>query len=73
MDFELQAKIFNDAKMAEYLKNNSHWYKRLNRSPDNFKDFNSEYKKHKRDEGQKKITSMINNLDTVNTIFKMIN
>jgi len=73
MDFELQTKIFNDQKLAEYLKNNSHWYKELNRSRESFKDFYNEYKKYKRDIGGKKITSVIDNLDTVNTIFKMIN
>ena len=73
MDFELQAKIFNDKKLTEYLSNNSHWYKQLNRSPESFKSFNTEYKKYKRENGQKKITGAIDHLDTVNTIFKIIN
>jgi len=73
VEYQLQHKIFNDKKMNKYLKDHSQWYKELNRTPDNFKNFQTEYKKYQRNEQYTKITSAVDTLDTVNTIFKIIN
>lgn len=72
MEYDLQFKIFSDQKLDQYLKNNSHWYKYLNRSSDYYEAFLAEYKKHNRENQTKKITSAIGTLDTVNTIFNII-
>ena len=73
MEYAIQQKIFSDKKQAKYLLEHSHWYKQLNRSEENYAKFLSEYKKHNLDETQNKISNAINTLDTVNTIFKIIN
>ena len=73
MEFELQFKIRNDKKLFQYLKEHSQWYKYLNRTPDNYKAFFDEYKKNNRQENTKKLNGAIDTLDTVNTIFKIIN
>lgn len=59
--------------MAKYLKENSEWYKYLNRSSDNYKMFLSGYKKFNRNEQTNKFNSAVDTLDTVNSIFKIIN
>ena len=46
MDYELQFKIYKDKKLANYLKENSEWYKHLNRSNNNYKYFLKGYKKY---------------------------
>jgi len=73
MEYDLQFKIYNDKKQALFLKENSDWYKYLNRNPDNYQAFLDAYKKHSRNTTTKKINSVIDTLDTVNHIFKIIN
>ena len=73
MEYDIQFKIYNDKKQSKYLMDNSHWYKYLNRTPDNYNAFLEEYKKHNRNEQTQKITGVIDTLETVNSIFKIIN
>jgi len=73
MEYDLQFKIFNDKKKAQYLKEHSEWYKYLNRGIDNYQDFESAFKKYNRDQQQNKLTSVIDTIDTVNTVFKIVN
>jgi len=73
MDYELQFKIYKDKKMTKYLKENSEWYKYLNRSADNYKRFLSGFKKHNQEIRTVKFNEVVDTLDTVNSIFKIIN
>jgi len=73
MSPELIVKISNDAKMHTYLKNNSYWYKYLNRDKNNFKSFINAYKMNNRSEKIQKVSGVVDTLDTVNSIFKMFN
>lgn len=73
MDFELQFKIYKDKKMAKYLKENSEWYKYLNRNSDNYKLFLSSYKKNNRSEQTNKFNKAVDTIETVNSIFKILN
>ncbi len=73
MDYELQFKIYKDKKMGKYLKENSEWYKYLNRSIDNYKMFQSGFKKHNQEMRNVKFNNVVGTLDTVNSIFKIIN
>ena len=73
MDYELQFKIYKDKKMAKYLKENSEWYKYLNRSSDNYKLFLSNYKKYNRNEQTSKFNNAVDTIETVNSIFKILN
>ena len=73
MEYDIQFKIRGDKKQTKYLINNSHWYKYLNRNPDNYSSFLEEYKKFNRNEQTQKITNVIDTLETVNQVFKIIN
>ena len=73
MDYELQIKINKDKKLVEYLKLNSQWYKYLNRSNDNYQMFLNGYKKYNREHQSKKFNNALDTIDTVNSIFKIIN
>ncbi len=46
MTLELQFKIKENQNYLRYLRQNSFWYKYLNRSPDNFKYFEEEVKRN---------------------------
>lgn len=44
MTLDLQFKIKNNQTYIRYLRENSYWYKILNRSPESFKNFEEEVK-----------------------------
>ena len=69
---ELMIKISNDHKLSEYLINNSYWYKYLNRSPDNFKIFYNNYKLNNHNERMKKASNVVDSIETVNSILKVL-
>jgi len=73
MEQDLQFKIYKDKKLGNFLKEHSQWYKYLNRSSDNFKLFLNDYKKYSRNQNVGKLNNAIDTLDTVNSIFKIIN
>ena len=73
MEQDLQFKIYKDKKLGNFLKEHSQWYKYLNRSSDNFKLFLNDYKKYSRNQNVGKFNNAIDTLDTVNSIFKIIN
>lgn len=69
---EIQIKINNDHKQKEFLHQNSYWYKELNRSALNYKEFYSSFKANKRNEKVTKANSFLETIDTVNTILKIL-
>ena len=73
MEYEILQKILTEKKQLKYLRANSQWYKYLNRSPEYYESFLTEFKKKSREESNSKITSAIDSLSTVNTIFNIIN
>lgn len=48
MTLEIQFKIKNNPNYQKYLRENSFWYKILNRSPQSFKNFEDEVKHNHR-------------------------
>ena len=72
MELNIIYKIKSDKKQYDYLRRNSYWYKYLNRDPNNYKLFLSEYKKNNRNETTNKVSNTINNLDMVTNILKVI-
>ena len=72
MELNIIYKIKSDKKQYDYLRRNSYWYKYLNRDPNNYKLFLSEYKKNNRNETTNKVSKIINNLDMVTNILKVI-
>ena len=69
----LQEKLRSNPKYLEYLHTHSYWYKELNRSFDNFKEFESEVKKEYKLYPRDKIERAINLIDTLGTILNTIN
>ena len=72
MELGIIYKIKQDKKEYDYLRQNSYWYKYLNRDPNNYKVFLDSYKKHSRNEKTNKVNDTINNIDTVANILKVI-
>ncbi len=62
----------SDPKMHKFLKENSQWYKELNRNSKNYDLFVKEMKKKYRLNPTDKISDTIDNIDMVSTIIKTI-
>ncbi len=70
MDIIVQQKLNADKKMLDYLKENSYWYKDLNRDSDNY----MKYVKAMKDKYHLKITDKINNaIDNIDIISSVLN
>lgn len=68
MDIILQQKLIEDKKMAEYLKQNSYWYKDLNRNSDNYKNFTNAMKEKYHLKVTDRISDAIDNIDIITGI-----
>ena len=69
MSLELQFKIKNDEYCQRYLRENSYWYKLLNRDPNNFKTFENEVKDHFK---LKRVHKIEKTIDTIGMIEKVL-
>lgn len=72
MQLDLQKELLKDAKMAQLLKENSYWYKELNRNPDSYKSFVSEMKVKYKLRTSDKVSSMIDNIDLISTVLQTL-
>lgn len=68
MDLILQQKLNEDPKMANYLKENSYWYKELNRNANQYKAFLNAMKDKYHLKVTDKISDAIDNIDMISTI-----
>lgn len=68
----LQYNLFNDAKMHQYLKENSEWYKLLNRDIKNYDIFKKAIKKQYRLGITDKISDTIDNIDLISTVIQTL-
>ena len=72
MDIPTQQKIFKDDMLHRYLRENSHWYKILNRHPELINDMKEEMKdKYKLNPGDK-IERLGERLSMVESILKVL-
>lgn len=62
MSIELQQQIYNDQLLKRFLRENSYWYKYLNRDPIYFKDFVYEMKDKYELKTTDKLNRMFNNI-----------
>lgn len=67
MNLDVQFKIKSDANYLRYLRENSHWYKILNRYPERFNDFVSEMRENYRLRPTDKIGDIAGKLDLIST------
>lgn len=72
MNLDTQFKIKSDANYQKYLRENSHWYKILNRNPERFNDFASEMKERYRLRPTDKISDISDKLDMVRTFLNVL-
>ncbi len=72
MSLELQYRIKSNPKYLEYLRNNSIWYKYLNRTPYSFKDFVSSVNSYYELRPSDKIVKMLNNINMLQTFLDVL-
>lgn len=62
----------SDEKMHKFLKENSEWYKLLNRSADNYREFVTVMKKKYKLNPTDKISGMLDNIDLISTVIETV-
>lgn len=72
MDLSIQFKIKNTKNYYNYLKDNSYWFKELNRSSSNYNNFDNFVKDKYRLRVVDKIKDGVDAIDTISTIFKSL-
>ena len=70
MKYEVLEKLRSDKKFLKYLRENSDWYKQLNRDPNNYELF---VKKMKEKYKLRTIDKVDNFVDSVDLITKILN
>ena len=68
MQLTLQKKFLENSKMYQYLKENSYWFKYLNRDANIYKEFESKMKELYKERPTDKISEMIDNIDLINGV-----
>lgn len=68
MTLELQFKIKNNPMYQNYLRENSYWYKILNRNPETFKELDAKAKERYQVRATDKIGKILNAMEMVNTL-----
>lgn len=72
MNLDVQFKIRSDNNYGRYIRENSHWYKMLNRNPERFNDFVSEMKERYKLRTTDKISNAADKLELVKTFLSVL-
>ncbi len=72
MIYELQNRINNDINLKKYLRENSIWYKRLNRNPNSFPYFVNEMKESYHLTVHDKINKTIDNISMIESFLDVL-
>lgn len=72
MELSVIQKLEKDSKIHEYLENHSEWYRLLNRNALNYNDFEKEYKNFKRERNYDKVNEVVDNIELMSNIVKMV-
>mgnify|MGYP004658570653 FL=1 len=70
MFYEVKDKLDKDPRFKRYLRENSNWYKQLNRDPNSYNEFIKEMKVKSK---LRTIDKIDNFVDTVDLVTKIIN
>lgn len=73
MNLEVQYRIKNNPNDIKFLRENSSWYKYLNRNKDYLKKFEEEMKKTYKLTTKDKMEKFVNGLDTMSKIMDILN
>lgn len=68
MELELQKKFLDNPKMYQYLKENSHWIKYLNRDANLYKEFEEKMKELYHERATDKLSDAIDNIDLISSV-----
>ena len=72
MTIDVQMMLNSDIKYKSFIRENPIWYKKLNRNPSLFKEFNSEMKDKYKLNMSDKLNKMIDNLSMVESILSIL-
>ena len=72
MKVDIWMKLKKNPKMSEYLKENSEWYKYLNRSPINYNYFIKNMKEQYRTRTTDKISDLMDNIEIISNVLKVL-
>ena len=72
MQINIQLELDKDEKMAKLLKENSYWFKELNRNPNNYKKFVNEMKVKYKLRTTDKVSEAIDNIDLISTVLQSL-
>ena len=72
MILPLQFQIKNNPNLYRYLRENSYWYKDLNRNPNNLRYMEEEMREHYQLRPSDKINKLVDQLNLIRTFMDMI-
>ena len=73
MRYEIKEKIYSDPNLLKYLRENSGWYKKLNRNPDSYNEFIDEMKTKYKLRTIDKIDNIVDSVDLISKILNITN
>lgn len=72
MTLELQFKIKSNPNYVKYLRENSFWYKELNRNPDSFRLFEEKMKEDYHLRPSDRVSKVIDTIDMLQTVLSTL-
>ena len=72
MNLNLQYKIYQDPRQRQFLRENSYWYKYLNRNESYYKDFINDMKDKYKLKPTDRINKMIDSINMVNSFLDVL-
>ena len=73
MTLEIQFKIKKNPTYQKHIRENSHWYKILNRNPETFKNFEEEVKETYELRPIDRVNRMVESFELISTLFSSFN
>lgn len=72
MTYDIWYKIDNDINLKKFLRENSYWYKQLNRDSNNFNNFVSAMKVKYKLTTEDRINKMIDNMEMIQSLLDVL-
>ncbi len=72
MNLDLQVKINNNPNLKKYLRENSHWYKTLNRSPETLSELINEMNTSYRLRPLDKVSNFLEQIELIQSILSIL-
>lgn len=72
MNIIIQNKLKENPKMLDYLKENSYWYKELNRNPNSYNNFIDFIKEKYKLRSTDKVETLLSNIDLVSSVLEVL-